>query len=67
MALSETTLQQLRDAKAALEEYKLTRVGEIDDLVANLKAYGVPLDSLSTGTTEAAATDALASIQALLE
>lgn len=66
MALSDETLAKLEVAKVAIQEYLDTRVGEIDDLVSNLKAYGVPLDSLSVGTTEAATDEAMASISALL-
>lgn len=67
MALSAETIALLESAKADLEEYRTKRTTEIDDLVANLKSYGVPLDSLSTSTTDAAASEAFASIQALLE
>lgn len=67
MTLSAETIALLESAKADLEDYRTKRTTEIDDLVANLKSYGVPLDSLSTGTTDAAASEALASIQALLE
>lgn len=66
MALSDATIQQLKETLFLLEQYKSLRLGEIEDLVSNLKQYGVPLDSLSAKTTETAADEALAQIQDLL-
>ena len=66
MALSAETITNLEIAKIAIQEYLDNRVDEIDDLVFNLKAYGVPLDSLSVSTTEAATDEAMATISSLL-
>lgn len=66
MALSPETLQKLEESKQSLQRYLVMRIGEIEDLVSNLKAYGVPLDSLSARTTETAADEALVAIQDLL-
>lgn len=66
MPLSPETLAALEESKVAVEEYRDRRIAEIDDLVANLKAYGVPLDSLASGTTEAAVDEALSSLTTLL-
>lgn len=66
MAISAETLQKLEEAKVAMQEYADKRNAEIDDLVANLKAYGVPLDSVTAPVSETAASDALATIQTLL-
>lgn len=66
MPLSAATLEQLKETKFLLEQYKSLRLGEIEDLVANLKRYGMPLESLSAKTTETAADEALTRIQDLL-
>jgi len=66
VALSAETITNLEIAKIAIQEYLDNRVDEIDDLVFNLKAYGVPLDSLSVSTTEAATDEAMATISSLL-
>jgi hypothetical protein len=64
--LSSETIAKLEEAKAALEEYKDLRLSEIDDLVENLRAYGVPLTALTADANEAASGRALDTIQNLL-
>lgn len=64
--LSQDTITALEETKQSIQDYLDQRTGEIDDLVKNLRAYGVPLDSLSVNTTEAATSDALATIDDLL-
>jgi hypothetical protein len=66
MPLSPETIEQLKEAKFFLEQYKALRLSEIEDLVANLKQYGVPLESLSAKTKETAADESLARLQDLL-
>lgn len=66
MALSEETVQQLREALDAVEEFYEKRLEEIDRDVRNLREYGAPISDLGEKTTEVAVTAALAIIDGLL-
>jgi hypothetical protein len=66
MALSEDTIQQLRESLAAIEEFYERRLAEIDRDVRNLREYGAPISDLGDTTTESAADLALDFISGIL-
>jgi len=66
VALSSTTVQQLQDALAAVDEFYIRRLAEIDRDVRNLREYGAPIGDLGDRTTEAATNLALGFIDGIL-
>lgn len=66
MALSEDTIQQLRESLTAIEEFYERRLAEIDRDVRNLREYGAPISDLGDTTTESAVDLALDFISGIL-